>query len=160
LELITHETLQPCTPAVNEDIKSNQLSPAVSHARAPSGPIPMHSPFRTPHDTHALWRSRSEAIGRSVVPTRVFGGGLVATARHPRLSVKTAHIRPGFQELVLQWATPDAAAVAITGTTYGPAVAALDRERQQRLMGALRLHQHQLGLSLMRQAPASELPFQ
>jgi hypothetical protein len=30
------------------------------------------------------------------VPTRVFGGGLVATARHPRLSVKTAHIRPGF----------------------------------------------------------------
>jgi hypothetical protein len=34
------------------------------------------------------------------VPTRVFGGGLVATARHPRLSVKTAHIRPAFQKSV------------------------------------------------------------
>lgn len=40
--------------------------------------------------------------------------------------------------LELKWSSPEAAALGITGTPYGPAVAALDVERQQRLMSALR----------------------
>jgi SAM-dependent methyltransferase len=40
--------------------------------------------------------------------------------------------------LELGWSSPEAAALGITGTPYGPAVAALNVERQEHLMSALR----------------------
>jgi ubiquinone/menaquinone biosynthesis C-methylase UbiE len=47
-----------------------------------------------------------------------------------RISVRT-------EELVPAWDNPEHAALGITGTTYGAAVAALDPARQQRLMARL-----------------------